>query len=71
MLFSMPYHFVMDSNGKPSYCTERYRFVKREKQFQWFGKVHGYLAVSYVPNNVAIEYNHKYFQQYEVNRFRF
>ena len=41
----MPYHLVMDSNGKPLYCTKRYRLVKREKQFQWFGKVHEYLAI--------------------------
>ena len=43
---SMPYHLAMDSNGKPLYCTKRNRLVKREKQFQWFGKVHEYLAIS-------------------------
>ncbi len=42
---SMPYHLVMDSNGKPLYCTRRYRLVKRECGFEWFGKVHEYLAV--------------------------
>lgn len=53
---SMPYHLVMDSNGKPLYCTKRYRLVKREKQFQWFGKVHEYLAVfgEIFNSNVAI-----------------
>ncbi len=42
----MPYHLALDSSGKPLYCTKRNRLVKREKQFQWFGKVHEYLAIS-------------------------
>ncbi|WP_129111131.1 glycosyltransferase [Bacillus toyonensis] len=56
---SMPYHLVMDSNGKPLYCTRRYRLVKREKQFQWFGKVHEYLAVSGEMCNSNIAITHK------------
>ncbi len=56
---SMPYHLVMDSNGKPLYCTRRYRLVKREKQFQWFGKVHEYLAVSGEIFNSNIAITHK------------
>ena len=42
--------------GKPLYCTKRNRLVKREKQFQWFGKVHEYLAISgeTFSSNVAI-----------------
>lgn len=43
---SMPYHLVMDSNGTPLYVSRRHRLVKRERQFQWFSKVHEYLAVS-------------------------
>jgi glycosyltransferase involved in cell wall biosynthesis len=42
---SMPYHLTMDVNGKPSYSSRRNRLVKRERNFQWFGKVHEYLAV--------------------------
>ena len=58
---SMPYHLVMDSNGKPLYCTKRYRLVKREKQFQWFGKVHEYLAIfgEIFNSNVAITHKKK------------
>ncbi len=35
---------------------KRNRLVKREKQFQWFGKVHEYLAISgeTFSSNVAI-----------------
>ncbi len=35
---------------------KRNRLVKREKQFQWFGKVHEYLAISgeVFSSNVAI-----------------
>ncbi|MGH0485956.1 tetratricopeptide repeat-containing glycosyltransferase family 2 protein [Bacillus mycoides] len=56
---SMPYYLVMDSNGKPLYCTRRYRLVKREKQFQWFGKVHEYLAVSGEIYNSNVAITHK------------
>ncbi len=56
---SMPYHLVLDSNGKPLYCTKRYRLVKREKQFQWFGKVHEYLSVSGEIYNSNVAITHK------------
>lgn len=56
---SMPYYLVMDSNGKPLYCTRRYRLVKREKQFQWYGKVHEYLAVSGELYNSDVAVTHK------------
>ena len=56
---SMPYYLVMDSNGKPLYCTKRYRLVKREKQFQWFGKVHEYLAISGEILNSDVAITHK------------
>jgi glycosyltransferase involved in cell wall biosynthesis len=42
---SMLYHLTMDPNGKPSFSSRRNRLVKRACNFQWFGKVHEYLAV--------------------------
>ena len=40
---------------------KRNRLVKREKQFQWFGKVHEYLAISgeVFSSNVAITHKKK------------
>lgn len=42
---SAEYILGRDINGKVSYSLRRNRIVKREKNFQWIGNVHEYLAV--------------------------
>lgn len=42
---SMYYNLVLDAQGKPISRLRRNRIVKREKNFQWVGAVHEYLAV--------------------------
>ncbi len=43
---SMLYHIAFDEYNQPAFSYRRYRLVKREKNFQWQGAVHEYLAVS-------------------------
>ncbi|MEW8957002.1 glycosyltransferase [Clostridium sp.] len=42
---TMTYVLAEDSNGNPTSSLRRNRLVKREKGFQWIGKIHEYLAV--------------------------
>ncbi len=42
---TMPYHLAFDEYGNLSFSLRRNRLVKREKGFQWRGKVHEYLEV--------------------------
>lgn len=41
----MKYHVQFDEYGEPTGSTMRNRLVKREKNYQWKGKVHEYLDV--------------------------
>lgn len=43
---SMQYNLAFDEEGTVTFFSRRYRLVRREKQFQWLGAVHEYLAVS-------------------------
>lgn len=42
---SMKYCLTFDEQGNPAHYIKRYRLVKRERNFQWHGVVHEYLAV--------------------------
>ncbi len=54
--YSMYYNIAFDEDGNPTFSYRRNRLVKREKNFQWVGAVHEYLAVygNIVPTNIAI-----------------
>ncbi|OQR53164.1 glycosyltransferase family 2 protein [Bacillus sp. CDB3] len=42
---SMKYNLTFDTEGNPTFSVKRYRLVKRNKNFQWYGFVHEYLEV--------------------------
>ncbi len=58
---SMWYHIDFDEYGQPAFSYRRYRLVKREKNFRWFGAVHEYLAVSgnLISSDVAVTHRPK------------
>ncbi|MDT9027818.1 glycosyltransferase family 2 protein [Rossellomorea yichunensis] len=53
---SMSYHLGFDESGSVSSSSRRYRLVKRDRNFQWIGAVHEYLAVygKLIDSDVAI-----------------
>ncbi|MGQ3735111.1 glycosyltransferase [Bacillus sp. FDAARGOS_1420] len=42
---SMKYYLTFDTEGNPTYQLRRNRLVKRQRNFQWYGVVHEYLAI--------------------------
>lgn len=42
---TMLYHLAFDAEGKPSSSLRRNRLVRRDRNFEWIGPVHEYLAV--------------------------
>ncbi|MFC5531837.1 glycosyltransferase [Cohnella yongneupensis] len=53
---TMLYHLAFDASGNPSSSLRRNRLVRRERQFQWIGPVHEYLAVSgnFMHSDIAV-----------------
>lgn len=53
---SMLYHIAFDEYDNPSFSYRRFRLVKRERNFNWKGPVHEYLAVSgnVISSDVAV-----------------
>lgn len=61
---SMKYYLSFDAHGKPTYQIRRYRLVKRDRNFQWYGAVHEYLAVHGNLMNSDIGVIHKKEKEY-------
>lgn len=57
--YSMRYNYAFDEDGNVSWVFKRYRLVKREKNFRWFGYVHEYLDVSGNLEDTDITINHR------------
>ncbi|MFJ7917448.1 MULTISPECIES: glycosyltransferase [unclassified Lysinibacillus] len=55
---SMNYNLSFDNEGNVSSLLRRYRLVRRDKQFQWIGAVHEYLAVGgkLLDSNIAVSH---------------
>ena len=56
---TMIYVLEEDSNGNPTSTLRRNRLVKRERDFQWIGKIHEYLAVHGNIINSDISVHHR------------
>ena len=55
---SMHYHLNFDTEGNVTYSLRRNRLVRRQRQFQWIGAVHEYLAVdgTIIHSDIAISH---------------
>ena len=56
---SMPYNLAADANGNVTSSLRRNRIVRQNKNFQWVGSVHEYLAVSGNIFNCGAAVTHK------------
>jgi glycosyltransferase involved in cell wall biosynthesis len=55
---TMPYHLMVDAAGNVTSSLRRNRLVRRERNFQWIGPVHEYLAVygTIVHSDIAVRH---------------
>ncbi|PEP91767.1 glycosyltransferase [Bacillus toyonensis] len=53
---SMKYNLSFDTEGNSTFSVKRYRLVKKNKNFQWYGFVHEYLEVygNLIDSNISI-----------------